>query len=199
MTPSEIFHTQGYLHLKGLIDNSLCNFLSHILLRNPSYGGKTKDGQSESFSLMEHEVVFETLQEKLWPSIEQIIGEELLPTYSYSRLYVNGNTLEKHTDRPECEISVSIQLGRSHHYSWPIYMNGNRIDLAEGDGVLYKGCDVEHWRNVCDGPNGYYSGQVFIHFVRKNGSFADKANDPNIRNVVGELYNRYRTHLMDIK
>jgi hypothetical protein len=78
-------------------------------------------------------------------------------------------------------------------------MNGNRIDLAEGDGVLYKGCDVKHWRNVCDGPDGYYSGQVFIHFVRKNGNFVDKANDSNIRDVVGELYNRYRTHLMDIK
>ena len=71
-----------------------------------------------------------TLLEILWPTIEEVIGEEILPSYTYSRLYLNGNELKKHIDRPSCEISLTIQLGRSHHYAWPIFMDGKRFDLV---------------------------------------------------------------------
>jgi len=148
-------------------------------------------------AIMDHEVMFETLHERLWPVIEQVVGEELIPTYAYARLYSNGDLLERHTDRPACEVSITIQLGRSHHYAWPIYMGGQRFDLAEGDGVIYHGCDVEHWRDKCDGPDEYYSGQVFLHFVRKNGSFTAEVGDSKVRSSYS--YNRNRTTLMETK
>jgi hypothetical protein len=110
--------------------------------------------------------------------------------------------LEKHKDRPACEISVTIQLGRSHNYTWPIYMGDQRYDLAEGDGVIYLGCDVEHWRNKCDGPLDYYSGQVFCHFVRKNGQYVDEYLDHKKRIPVDNYevsYNKTRSFLMDMK
>ena len=25
-------------------------------------------------------------------------------------------------------------------------MDGKKIDLKPGDGVIYRGCDIEHWR-----------------------------------------------------
>jgi hypothetical protein len=145
---------------------------------------------------MAQDIVFETIQERLWPVIENTVGESLTPTYSYARLYGNGDVLEKHIDRESCEVSVTLQLGRSHHYSWPIYMGGERIDMAEGDAVIYPGCDIEHWRDPCNGPNNYYSGQVFMHFVRTNGKYADWANDKR------EGKNRYlqnRTFNMETK
>ena len=128
------------------------------------------------------------------------MGEELIPTYSYARLYQNGCILEKHTDRPACEVSVTIQLGRSHNYSWPVYMGPYRFDLNEGDGVIYSGCDIEHWRNVCDGPSDYYSGQVFCHFVRKNGQYSDEFLDSKNRKP-GEYitFERNRTLMMETK
>ena len=141
--------------------------------------------------------MFETLHELYWDVVEEIVGEELLPTYAYARLYSNGDVLEKHTDRPACEVSVTIQLGRSHHYAWPIYMGGMRFDMAEGDGVIYKGCDIEHWRDKCDGPEGYYSGQVFLHYVLKNGKHAVEAGDSTVRNTYS--YTKNRTHLMENK
>ena len=36
-----------------------------------------------------------------------LIGKEVLPTYSYARLYTEGEILSKHKDRPSCEISVT--------------------------------------------------------------------------------------------
>lgn len=148
-------------------------------------------------AILDHEVMFETLQERLWPLIETVVGEELLPTYAYARLYSNGDELKKHSDRPACEVSVTIQLGRSHHYAWPIYMGGQRFDMAEGDGIIYPGCDVEHWRESCNGPNNYYSGQVFLHYVKKNGKYANEAGDSTFRNSV--TYTKNRTQLMENK
>jgi hypothetical protein len=142
--------------------------------------------------------MFETLLERLWPTIEAVVQEELLPTYAYARLYSNGDVLEKHTDREACEVSITIQLGRSHHYAWPIYMGGHRFDLAEGDAVIYPGCDVEHWRDRCDGPEGYYSGQVFLHYVRKNGPYASYGGDTTAR-MGAVSFEKNSTLLMEAK
>jgi len=69
-------------------------------------------------------------------------------------------------------------------------MNGNRYDMAEGDAIIYSGCDIEHWRNKCDGPKDYYSGQAFLHFVRKNGQYANEAGDITIRKNANYIKNR---------
>lgn len=155
-----------------------CHYFTHLLLKESADNPRMGDTQvPNALTTIGHSVIFDTVLERVWPMMESIFGEELIPTYSYARLYSNGDVLEKHTDRPSCEVSMTIQLGRSHHYSWPIYVGGERYDLAEGDGVFYKGCDVEHWREVCNGPTNYYSGQLFLHYVRKNGPYAEHAGD----------------------
>ena len=185
------------VYVKNLLPIEFCQFFTHVLLRQSDLSPRSDTQVPTALAIMDHEVMFETLQERLWPIIEQIVGEELIPTYSYARLYNNGDTLEQHSDRPACEVSVTLQLGRSHHYSWPIYMGGHRYDMGEGDAVIYKGCDIEHWRNACDGPNGYYSGQVFFHYVRKNGIHSAEAGDSTNRDVYS--YARNRSMVMESK
>lgn len=199
-----MLNKNGAVIIPKLIPIEFCQFFTHVLLRQ-QYVQKTKgDAQVPNAAAIinnRDSLIFETLQERVWPRIESIVGEELLPTYSYARLYSNGDELKIHTDRPACEISATIQLGRSHHYSWPIYMGGQRFDLAEGDAVIYKGCEIEHYRKICDGPDNYYSGQVFIHFVRKNGEFAGHSKDVielgEYRHKVD--FTRNRTYLMEMK
>lgn len=193
-----MFKDNRFAYLKNVVPIEFCQFFTHVLMRHGDLNNSHGDEQvPNAKAIMHHDVLFETLQERLWPVFEQIVGEELLPTYSYARLYSNGDVLEKHTDRPACEVSVTIQLGRSHHYAWPIFMGGQRFDMAEGDAILYSGCDIEHWRNKCDGPDGYYSGQVFLHFVRKNGNCAQEAGDPSMRSIAN--YMKYRTFVMEKK
>lgn len=183
--------------LPKVIPQEFCQFFTHVLLRQADLDPRSDEQVKTARAIMDHEVMFETLHERLWPVVEQAVQEELIPTYAYARLYSNGDVLEKHKDRPACEVSVTMQLGRSHHYAWPIYMGGERFDLAEGDGVIYPGCDVEHWRNECAGPDGYYTGQVFLHFVRKNGSYANEVGDSTARTVYS--YVKHRTSQMEMK
>jgi hypothetical protein len=194
----EIFNNYGAVNVSSLLPKEFCQFFTHVLMRQSDLGQTKGDEQiPNAKAILDHEVMFETLQERLWPTIEMIVGEELIPTYAYARLYSNGDELKKHSDRPACEVSVTIQLGRSHHYSWPIYMGDQRFDMGEGDGVIYKGCDVEHWREICNGPKDYYSGQVFLHYVKKNGIYANEVGDSTIRNEFS--YKKNRTIQMENK
>jgi len=188
----------GALYLPKIIPVEFCHFFTHVLMRYADIEETHGDPQiPNAKARLDHEYMFETLHERLWPIIENMVGEELIPTYSYARLYSNGDVLEKHIDRPACEISVTIQLGRSHHYAWPIYMGGMRYDMGEGDAVVYRGYEIEHWRNKCDGPEAYYSGQVFCHFVKKDGMYASEVGYSTIRNNYSYMKNR--TFAMETK
>lgn len=191
---------KGYCYIPKIIPIEFCHFFTHVLMReeyNCSNGKKGDTQIPNAKSILDHEYLFETLQERLWNYFENIFEEELLPTYSYARLYSNGDELIRHRDRPACEVSVTLQLGRSHHYAWPIFMGNSRIDMGEGDGVMYMGCDVEHWREPCNGPEGYYSGQVFFHYVRKNGRYANEFGDSTNRQ--SPSYEKNRTYIMESK
>jgi hypothetical protein len=203
MANREIFDKFGAAHIKSVLPKDLTHFLTHILQRQyheMAIQGIPRDDVQvkNALAVMSHDIIFETVGERVWPFLENILGEELIPTYSYARLYTNDNVLEPHTDRPACEISLSIQLGRSHHYAWPFYANKMRFDLAEGDAVLYKGCEVQHWREACAGPEGYYSGQVFCHFVRANGPNTEHAGDKRWKGGLMP-FDRYRTMEMSLK
>jgi hypothetical protein len=105
--------------------------------------------------------------------MQEETGLELLPTYSFSRLYTYGAVLRKHKDRPECEVSVTVMVGSSGE-KWPIYIDGNELDLEPGDAAVYLGCDVEHWRNEFLGD---WHMQFFLHYVDKNGLYSNLYGD----------------------
>lgn len=108
--------------------------------------------------------------ENLTDKMSKIVGKDLEPSYTYCRIYHKGSTLPPHRDRPACEYSVTINI--SGGQDWPIYMDGNPVTLEEGDGVIYKGCDVPHWRHECPSDEVH---QVFLHYVDANGEYADES------------------------
>ena len=128
----------------------------------------------------------ETLLLRVMPIMQTVTELELVPCYSYARIYKYGDTLHRHKDRPSCEISCTVNLGGDH---WPIFLdptggNGNegiKVDLAPGDLLAYKGVFLEHWRNPFE---GYDCGQVFLHYNDKNGPFGE-ANKYDTREFIG--------------
>jgi hypothetical protein len=103
-------------------------------------------------------------------------GLELLCTYAFWRMYTFGADLEKHKDRPACEISVTVTIG-SDGTPWPIYMDGSEINMEPGDAAVYLGCEIEHWREEFKGD---WHAQTFLHYVDKNGSNKEWAKDKRL-------------------
>ena len=131
--------------------------------------------------------LMETLLIKTIPVMEKKTGLKLIPTYSYCRLYKKGNILNRHKDRPSCEISTTLCLGGD---PWPIFIDptgsdnvikeyegimkpnapkGVKVLLKPGDMIIYSGCELEHWREPFEGK---LCGQVFLHYNHANGPFA---------------------------
>ena len=44
-------------------------------------------------------------------------------------------------------------------------MQDTPIIIKEGDGVIYKGCEIEHWRPVFNQPQKCWHHQLFIHYL----------------------------------
>jgi len=98
--------------------------------------------------------------------VERETGLELIPTYSFFRLYTKGDELFHHKDRPGCEISISLCAGYVGDESWPIFIEGRPLYLEAGDMVIYRGCEVTHWRNPLEGE---MQAQIFLHWNDING------------------------------
>jgi hypothetical protein len=127
----------------------------------------------KSLSAGNYRWFLELLVEKI-PVLADIMQEPLFPTYCYSRLYRHGEILTKHSDRPACEISITLNLG-SDGTPWPIYFTKPNGDIASaelfpGQAVLYLGCESDHWRDPFEGQE---YGQVFLHYVRSRGPHWD--------------------------
>ena len=108
----------------------------------------------------------ETLLEALRAKMEKETGYKLNETYAYARIYKTGDVLTRHIDRFSCEVSTTLHLGGD---PWAIYLDptgkkgqaGIKIDLAQGDMLIYSGCDLEHWREAFPGKD---CAQVFLHY-----------------------------------
>lgn len=123
------------------------------------------------------------------PEVSNFIGENVLPTYTYSRVYKRGAELHAHKDRDACEISLTVHLDGDKE--WPIYIknpNGEsvKINLKSGDAMIYLGCEAEHWREMYDGDKYV---QVFLHYVRSRGdkayAYFDKLREKPKSSIIG--------------
>jgi hypothetical protein len=168
-----------------LIDNFIPPEQAYQLynvFKQDALAGKLKYGDDQcpiSSSMYNYRWFVELLVNKCF-SLSEFMEETMLPTYSYARYYKKGEVLEKHTDRPACEVSITIHLG-SDGVPWPIYFTKpNRevvgVELKPGQAAIYLGIESEHWRDEYQG-NDYV--QVFLHYVRARennwGQYFDKS------------------------
>ena len=178
---NEKFEKDGYLVIKDLWDSEE---LYHPL---PKQRGQMNywSNNLEQYNYHEVEQQVEGSLARYWHpqyrkihtgvrnKLEEIIGRKLYNTYYYDRFYFPGQELKKHSDRPACEISVSIHISTNlpdNLKDWPfkiktpeVYTDKNKTAvlvpgeersavLNPGDGLLYKGCERPHWRDPMPTP-----------------------------------------------
>lgn len=107
-------------------------------------------------------------------TVERVVGSPVKGTYTYASLYCGGTDLPMHTDRPQCQYTVSLQIdhrplppdGRS---PWPIQVrlvpDGPPAEYFQtiGGGVLFRGCELVHGRPLL--PPGQDSWVLLLHYV----------------------------------
>ncbi len=164
----------GYVILNNFIDSDeVDKYWLHCKKLGNHINAKF-DNQTVKAKSFYADTIIEELAVKLQPTIEKLIGKELYPTVTYWRLYKKGSILEPHKDRPTCEISITLHIGREDKSSWDLFIKDNEdktitIKQNAGDALIYLGCKNLHWRKKFEG-NDY--AQVFLHYVLKHGDYA---------------------------
>jgi len=171
----------NYIVLSNFISKERALSLSSEFLKHCEENNIEGDSQApNSYSAYNYIPFLELLCEKT-TVISSAIGETVLPTYAYSRVYKKGSELKKHVDRDACEISLTLHLHGD--VTWPIWIETSSgetrcVQLNPGDAMIYLGKIAPHWREPFTGE--WYS-QVFLHYVRSRGdcsyAYFDKLNE----------------------
>jgi len=126
--------------------------------------------------------IFDSFLEYSNAKIGEIINKKLLSNYTYHRLYTTDTELVRHKDRASCEISTTLCLGFDNqnvnekqfpNYNWPMWIESDTgektpIQMNPGDMLIYRGCEVWHWREHFKGNN---HAQLFMHFNEESGNY----------------------------
>ncbi len=177
-----MFKKQKYTVIRLAISNDLASFIANYFLMQKQVSvtcrqaryfspfetilGTYDDDQIPNTYSHYADIAMETLMLKCQPDMEKATGLKLYPAYTYARIYKKGDELKRHKDRFSCEISTTMNLAGD---DWPIYLEpsgevgkkGIKVDLKQGDMLVYSGCELEHWRNKFRGKECV---QVFLHY-----------------------------------
>jgi len=193
---------------KPVIVENVFNSSAHNLIKNFfEYGIKNDkyilgDSQSKRYK-GSNELVSRLMQYEMLPLIEHIVGKKLKPTYTYLSFYNKGCDLPPHTDRAECEYTVSFIVDKPN-YNWNIYVdpkkepikskgryidyktqeNKNRcikVDCNSNGLMMFNGIDHIHFREKLEAD--YYNVILFHYVVDTKFSKMEKiylSHDPEI-------------------
>jgi hypothetical protein len=166
------FREKGYAPVGNLIHPfniaALRRYYRHAIRRGAIRLG---DEQSSRRYVAHNESVARFFHHQIANAVSAITGEAIKPSYVYLASYLSGADLKKHTDRQQCEFSVTLCLDFSPEperaTSWPIRLDTSEGTVAVyqvlGDGLVYRGTKVPHYRHVL--AEGHTSTSIFFHYV----------------------------------
>ncbi len=180
-----LFQEKGFEKVKEFIPSSFSLYLrNYFTLRVQNDPRLKGDPQVPLSHSLYGDPAFDMFMAMSTFDIGKIVGKELIPQYTYARIYKNGSDLKIHSDRPECQYSVTLCLGGEYEKPWPIWIKdyagkSHEVPLDVGDMVVYHGTALEHWREKFEGDSQY---QLFLHYVDAEGEFKDRVFDgrPNL-------------------
>ena len=169
------FARVGYCVVRRLVPESVRGFLHEYARTAARTGGLSAGDKLLPDTPSRYGDPFmESVLQTLLPQVSEASGLRLYPTYSYFRVYKHGDVLPAHVDRPSCEVSVTISIGCEADAIWPVWLErqgaATPVELQPGDGMLYRGIAVRHWREAFTGTEAT---QLFLHYVDQDGPHRD--------------------------
>lgn len=169
---SQLFREKDYAPLCGLIHPfhvaALRRYSRYLIRTGAIWLG---DGQSPRRYAVHNEPVARFFHHQIATTLNAVVGEPVKPSYVYFASYLSGAELKKHTDREQCEFSITLCLDFSPEPAlatpWPIQLDtaAGRVTVyqAVGDALVYRGTRLPHYRSVLG--ESQTSTSIFFHYV----------------------------------
>lgn len=107
---------------------------------------------------------------RLIATVSELFQRPLKPSYVFLSMYGPEGVCPPHTDRPQCQFTVDLQI--SSNAQWPINISGKDYVLEDGEAICYSGTGQHHFRKPwsetgvatrMDTP--FFMNLAFFHFV----------------------------------
>jgi hypothetical protein len=129
------------------------------------------DNQVPGRHVAHNEPVARYVQAQLEHIVNDVARARVRPSYAYLAAYEAGAILDRHTDREQCEYSITLCIDATPEPEaqspWPIMLDTRdgalKIWQHLGDGLLYRGRYLPHYRDEL--PEGYSSTSLLLHYV----------------------------------
>lgn len=199
----QTFNTNGVIFIPNMIEN----FEQYQSIVQKQSGMVSYSKQQNQYLLDEKEPEvegsfsrnyfphYQELYYNVKKRIEKILEMRLYTTYYFDRFYFAGQKLNAHTDDPEREITVSIQISTNKKEPWDLWFTNymgkdEKFSMSNGDACIYNGCRILHWRLPLETRyNKYqrwyrkmrkldddtYHHQLCFHYVNADGPFMEHA------------------------
>jgi hypothetical protein len=171
------FQEHEYVPVSGLIHPFHVAALRRYYRHRVRTGGMVLgDGQSSRRYVAHNDGVARFFHRQLSSAISAVAGEAVKPSYVYVASYQGGAKLDVHTDRLQCEFSITFCLDYAPEprlaTPWPLKLHTKSgivtVYQAIGDALLYRGRSVPHSRDIL--RQGQTSTSIFFHYVREEFS-----------------------------
>jgi hypothetical protein len=168
------FFPRGFAPVAGLIHPyHIAELRRYVRRRIRNRQVHLGDGQSPLRYIEYNDPVLKFFHQQLTPALSDIAGEMLKPSYTYMASYLKGAELPKHTDRLQCEFTVSLCLDFAPEpvgqTPWPLHLDtpDGTITVFQriGDALFFRGRQIPHYRKPL--ARGTTSTSIFFHYVRK--------------------------------
>jgi hypothetical protein len=162
--------------LPNLLSNSECKHLLEIFelekkIIPSSDVSVIRSGTKNSYGFQPNSNDFNQYLDKLKSNIIDIDSTltNLFNVNTYVREYRNNSFLEKHIDRKDISITMSICLESTINKEWPLKAHIENKDYSfntnVGDGILLFNADkITHWREELNCDDNQRVVQFFLHW-----------------------------------
>lgn len=203
-TRSEAYHQDGYVHLADFLPREvatgfLVRLKSDLAGQGIGFDRLRQEGpllrQAAAEIYGYHYPPLAMMHWGMTAAVTELVGEALLPTYAYFRMYRRGDICRVHGDRHSCEHSLSLTMAYADDRPWELEVSPERVEqpfqraderfrrdephaavaMVPGDAVLYQGVHHHHGRTRPN-PNAW-SAHLFLHWVSRDGPYAEHAFD----------------------
>jgi len=175
----EDFAIDGFARLSSCLTPAMVEILADRYRAAVTSGdARLSDGSVDRWQL-HNDPAGRVMQRALLPAVEALVGVPVKPSYCYASLYRQGAMLPVHTDRQQCEYTLSVLIDHQPTPAdavspWAIQIHpspgAEPVDCFQsmGGGLLFRGRELPHGRKPL--PVGETCSTLLLHYV--NADFA---------------------------
>jgi len=170
------FRRDRYAVVEGLLHATQVAALRRYFRELVAEGHAAFDAGATLRHCLHNEPMARWIHHRLAGLATAIADEPVKPSYVYFAAYTPGARLDRHVDRAQCVVSITLLIDHEPEPEaaspWPLYLDpSGTADAAPpvaaafglGDGLFYRGAELAHWRTTL--PAGHASTSLFLHFV----------------------------------